>query len=83
MKKIEYIHLHALMVVIFQHLEEVEDFPDGALPEYGTAGISAAAIHRRKERHRKAVLLVSASIVRGLEAQEQLDSEQSTRNLRG
>lgn len=55
MRKQELVQLHALCVLIRDHLEDQYTFSADAFQAYDEFGVSPAAIHRRKEIHETAL----------------------------
>lgn len=55
MRKTEYLHLHALFVELRQQLQETEEIPSDAFTAYDEYGIRPTGVHRRKDRHHRAL----------------------------
>lgn len=69
MRKQESVHLHALLVAVADNLEERPDVPSPALASYRDVDLGPSAIHRSKDAHEDALLVLAAAIDRSLTEQ--------------
>lgn len=69
MRKQEAVHLHALLVEVAEHLESRMDAPGPDLAVYRELDVGPSAIHRSKDAHEDAVLVLSDAIEAGLTEQ--------------
>jgi len=69
MRKQESLHLHALLVVVAEHLDERPDARSPDVSSYADLGVSPSGVHHSKDAHEEALLELSAAIARSLTEQ--------------
>lgn len=67
MRKQESVHLHALLLAVARHLEERGETPPVDRSPYHDLEVGPSSVHRAKETHEEAVLVLSRAIQRSLD----------------
>jgi hypothetical protein len=62
MRKQEYIHIHALLVEVTRYLIENEAMSAETLSAYDALGTRPTSIHKSKQNHREAIMVLSSAI---------------------
>lgn len=62
MRKKEHIHTHALLAEVAQYLVENETMPAERLSVYDAHGTRPASIHKSKQNHCEAIVILSSAI---------------------
>ena len=62
MRKIEYIHTHALLREVTEYLIENETMPVEARSAYAALGTGPSSIHRSKQHHYEAIQALTTAI---------------------
>lgn len=80
MRKVEFLHLHALFAELRHHLEDTENVhvPPEAFTAYDEYDVSPTAIHRRKDRHHEALDRLRYGVRTTIEREEQIATHAST-----
>ncbi|MFB6188434.1 MAG: UPF0058 family protein [Halapricum sp.] len=63
MRKTELVYLHALFDELRDHLADRESIPEGAFASYDRYGVSACAVHHKKDHHREALFRLVDGVV--------------------
>lgn len=58
MEKQGTIHIHGLLAVVRQELDEHDKIPEGAFQAYDENGVHHRSVHRRKGEHAEAIWLL-------------------------
>lgn len=62
MHKKEHIHTHALLAEVTRYLIENETMPVEMLSAYDALGTRPSSIHKSKQNHREAIMVLSSAI---------------------
>jgi hypothetical protein len=77
MRKIEHVHMHALLAEITRYLVENETMPAETLSVYDTIGTRPTSIHKSKQHHHEAHMVLGSTIESSLNETRTDDPEQS------
>lgn len=67
MRKKEYIHTHALLAETARYLTDDETLSAERFSAYAILGTRATSIHKSKQNHHEAVMILSSAIESGLD----------------
>jgi hypothetical protein len=62
MRKKDHIHIHALLAEVTRHLIENDTMPVERLSAYDSLETRPTSIHRPKQNHREAIMLLGSAI---------------------
>lgn len=62
MRKKEHIHIHALLAEVTRYLIKNETMPAETLSAYDALGTRPSSIHKPKQNHHEAILVLSSAI---------------------
>lgn len=68
MRAQELVHLHGLLFEVRRYLEREDQVPPTAFVRYDANGVLPTHIHRGKEAHQRAIVLLLEGFATGIEA---------------
>jgi len=77
MRKIEYVHMHALLAEVTRYLIETETMPAETLSAYDTLGTRPTSIHKSKQQHHEALVVLGSTVESSLNETRTDNPEQS------
>ncbi len=73
MKKNELVHLHTLLGCVAAHLTERDTITEEALASYEAIGVTPMALREPRERHKKAVVTLAATLAAAVSSEDTVD----------